>query len=224
MTEQVKEGRETFFRRLEPFFPRRTLLKIQLAYTLSKYWHRAQHRKEILGQVRRMRTFEHIRRVTLVLIDEVQIFRPEMIISALLHDTIEDTKGRENIDLTPEMIEENFGEDVITTVKTLSKDPKEGYLERFHCSVDWRPYVIKACDRLDNLRSLIVPGVEWSFVRKQCTETEDKYLPLFDRMLGLTPNEYKQNVTELRDLIRMELAKNWTVLRGAENAAKDSTW
>lgn len=169
-------------------------MNIELAYTLSKFSHRAQVRKELDDNGKPIRYFEHVKRVALILIDEVKIMRPEMIIAALLHDGLEDTR-----DITPAMIEHAFGKDVVTIVKTLSKCPKEGYLERFYISNDFRSYVIKACDRLDNLRSLSSGSIE--FQTRQIKETREKYYPLFNRMVKLTPKEYKHSVKELRDLI-----------------------
>lgn len=190
----MSENRETFFRRLEPFFAPSTLLDVQLAYTMAKFSHRSQLRKELDAEGRRIRYFEHVRRVAIVLIDEVKIISPEFVISALLHDGIEDTR-----DLTPEMIEHCFGEDVARIVKTLSKVPKEGYLERFQMCSDWRPYVIKACDRLDNLRSLADSSPE--FRKKQVEETIEKYYPLFDRMIQLAPTEARHQCQMIRDLV-----------------------
>lgn len=120
-----RENRQTFFERLEPFFPPSILLDVQLAYTLAKFGHRAQFRKdEKDAGGEPLRYFEHVRRVSLILIDEAQIVNREMVLAALLHDGVEDTR-----DLTPEMIEHCFGSDVVSLVKTLSKVPKEGYLE-----------------------------------------------------------------------------------------------
>jgi GTP diphosphokinase / guanosine-3',5'-bis(diphosphate) 3'-diphosphatase len=189
------ENRETFFKRLEPFLAPSELLDVQLAYTLSKYGHRAQVRKEKDDAGQPIRYFEHPRRVTLILLDEVQIHDRDLTIAALLHDGIEDTK-----DLTPEMIEHCFGADVVRIVKTLSKVPKDGYLERFKASVDWRPYVIKACDRLDNLRSL--DGCDREFMEKQAIETETKYYPLFNRMVELTPVGHRARVEMLESWIQ----------------------
>jgi len=196
---KMTENRESFFSRIEPHFSRKALLKVQLAYTLSKYWHRSQTRKEQDVNGDPLRYFEHVRRVALVLMDEGKCYRPEMVIAALLHDSIEDTR---DVDLTPDMIEENFGEDVVCIVKTLSKVPKDGYLERFQVCTDWRPYMIKACDRLDNLRSLVVAGTTEEFIRRQVTETKDKYYPLFDRMMTLVPPEHHERAVFLRDEIR----------------------
>ena len=87
----------------------------------------------------------------------------------------------------------------------LSKDPKEGYLDRFYVCTDWRPYFVKACDRLDNLRSMEGSTVE--FRRKQVTETRDKYFRLFDRMVTLTPDEYRDGVRRLREQITTTTAE-----------------
>lgn len=193
----VEENRESFFRRLEPFFVPSVLLDVQLAYTLAKFGHRSQVRKEVDDDGTPVRYFEHVRRVAIVLTDEVRVISKELIISALLHDGIEDTR-----DLTPAMIEHCFGADIALIVKTLSKAPKEGYLDRFYMSTDWRPYMVKACDRLDNLRSLSQSPVE--FQRKQVAETRDKYYDLFDRMLSLVPNDIRPRAQRIRDEIRKE--------------------
>lgn len=188
------ENRDSFFARLEPFHPPSTLLDIQLAYVLAKFSHRAQVRSETDTEGQPLRYFEHVRRVALILIDEMQITDPNMVIAALLHDGIEDTRV-----LTPAMIEHCFGADVVTMVKTLSKVPKEGYLERFFMSVDWRPYMIKACDRLDNLRSLVQASPV--FRLKQLKETQEKYVPLMNRMVELTPPIFQKESTRIRDMI-----------------------
>lgn len=205
----VIENRESFFERLEPYFSPKVLLDIQLAYTLAKSGHRFQVRKELAEDGTPLRYFEHVRRVTLVLIDEAKIIRREMIIAAILHDGIEDTK-----EISPAMIEHAFGEDVAVLVKTLSKVeprnvvpgclghvpnlPATGYLDRFFQSVDWRPYAIKACDRIDNLRSMDSTSRE--FRTKQVVETREKLYPLFDRMVELAPPvEFGKQVKFLRD-------------------------
>lgn len=195
----MNENRATFFARLQPFLSPSELRDIQLAYTLSKYSHRAQYRKETDPSGNPLRYFEHARSTTLVLIDDVKIIDRDMIIAGLLHDCVEDT------DLSPDMIEHCFGRDVVTIVKTLSKVPKEGYLDRFYLSVDWRPYVIKGCDRLDNLRSLSPQFTTPEFRLKQTKETQEKYLPLFERMVSLTPQAYVARVTHLKLLIEHEL-------------------
>jgi (p)ppGpp synthase/HD superfamily hydrolase len=179
--------------RLRPHFAPSGVRKIELAYMLGKYSHRAQTRKEVDEHGEPVRYFEHVRRATLVGLDLAKIVRLDTTIALILHDTLEDTR------LTPEIIEDCFGSDVCGIIKVLSKVPKEGYLDRFYVSTDWRPYFAKACDRLDNLQSLDQSPVE--FRRKQVTETRDKYFRLFDRMVTLTPEEYRDGVRRLRDEI-----------------------
>jgi (p)ppGpp synthase/HD superfamily hydrolase len=191
------ENREAFFRRLEPFFAPSDVMDVQVAYTLAKSGHRSQIRKEKDGSGNPVRYFEHPRRVALILIDEVRIVDKEMVVCALLHDGVEDTR-----EVTPRMLEHLFGPDVCRIVQTLSKAPKEGYLDRFMASTDWRPYVIKACDRLDNLRSL--QQAELGFRRKQVEETKTKLFPLFDRMTFLAPEVHRGRISSLRDSILAE--------------------
>jgi (p)ppGpp synthase/HD superfamily hydrolase len=188
------ENRESFFQRLYPFFSPKVLRDIELAYILAKAAHRSQTRKELDDQGEPVRYFEHIRRATLIGIDLAKIVRPDTVIASILHDDIEDTR-----DLRPEMIEHVFGPDVCGIVKVLSKDPKEGYLDHFYVCTDWRPYFVKACDRLDNLRSM--SGTTPEFRRKQVAETRDKYFRLFDRMVTLTPDEYRDGARRLREAI-----------------------
>lgn len=199
------ENRETFMARLRPFMAPSTMRDVEVAYTLAKFGHRAQTRKETGPDGEPLRYFEHVRRVALILIDEARCPIREMVIAALLHDSVEDTK-----DVTPEIIEHVFGADVAGIVMTLSKTPKEGYLERFNLSTDWRAYAIKACDRLDNLRSLHQASV--SFQSKQLAETKDKYFALFDRMLELAPEEYRRRIHVIRDEIRATTERGLAVV------------
>jgi GTP pyrophosphokinase len=162
---------------------------------LAKYAHRAQTRNQELDEHGDpVRYFEHVRRATLVGLDEAKIVRLDTTIACFLHDTREDTR------LSAEQIEDCFGTEVCQIVKVLSKVPKDGYLDRFFVCTDWRPYFVKACDRLDNLRSLSQSSVE--FRKKQVTETRDKYYRLFDRMVVLTPEEHRDGVRRLRDLVQ----------------------
>lgn len=172
--------RKEFFSRLEPFHSPSDLLTIELAYTLAKFSHRAQVRKETDAEGKPIRYFEHVRRVTLILIDEAKVLDKDIIVSALLHDGLEDTR-----DVTPAMLEHVFGKEVTRIVKTLSKVPKEGYIDRFYQCRDFRPYLIKMADRLDNLRSLHQASIE--FQAKQIKETRETYYSLFSRGLGRVP-------------------------------------
>ena len=193
------ENHDTFFERLRPYFAPSVVRKIELAYMLSKYAHRAQVRKEVDEHGDPIRYFEHVRRATLIGLDLARIVRLDTTVALILHDTLEDTR------LTPEIIEDCFGADVCGIVKVLSKVPKDGYLDRFFVSTDWRPYFCKACDRLDNLQSLDQATPE--FKVKQVNETKDKYFRLFDRMVTLTPEECRDGTRRLRDAIHEQVER-----------------
>jgi (p)ppGpp synthase/HD superfamily hydrolase len=201
------ENKEKFFKRLSPFHVPSVLTKIELAYLLTKAGHQYDFRKQLDENGKPIRYFEHCRSVALILMDEANIHDDNMVITALFHDTFEDSRN-----VTPQIVEQFFGPDVCKMIKTLSKTPSEGYIERFKACKDYRPYVIKACDRLHNLRTLIHPYSEVSFQIKQVKETKEKYFDLFERMVVLSPDEYKENAMCLRDKIREIVAKHETKL------------
>lgn len=127
----------------------------------------------------------------MILIDELKILDPDMIIAALIHDGIEDTR-----DLTHEMIEHTFGEEVARIVALLSKVPKEGFIDRLRKYGDWKVLVLKACDRLDNLRSLGSTTAE--FRAKQIKETRQVYYPIFNEMVTKAPAEWRTAAIQLQ--------------------------
>lgn len=177
------ENRASFFARLEPVLAPSELLKIRLAYYLAKYGHRAQQRKEIVNG-EKLRYFEHLRRSALVLIDTLHCHDWELICALLLHDSLEDTE-----ELTVELIELTFGPRVARIVRSVSKIPREGYLKRLMLAPA-DTIIVKACDRLDNVRSLVVDGTTEEFVQKQIKETRTRYIPLFRKVIAHGPSLY----------------------------------
>jgi len=200
------ENKETFQARIQPYFSPSDQLDVKLAYCLAKFGHRAQVRKELV-EGKPTRYFEHVRRVAIVLMDEMKIIDRDMVITGLLHDSIEDCA-----DLTAELLEHSFGSNVVSMIKLLSKVPKEGYIERLNNCHNWKVLLIKACDRLDNLRSLMIPGTSLEFKKKQVKETKEKYFPIFDRMVTLIPPEYQDNATIIRDEIRRLVERYATII------------
>jgi len=195
------ENRESFFNRLKnpPFsclLSDEQVERIELAYILAKYGHRAQARRgEADDQGCPVRYFEHPRRVALTLLDELRLPDPAMIMAALLHDCVEDTWQ-----ISPAKIRLVGGEEVFRIVNLLSKNPKAGYLDRLRDFADWKTLVVKACDRLDNLRTL--PENDRAFQRKQVEETAADYFPLFRRMVEIAPAECRDRVAVLNDRLR----------------------
>lgn len=210
------ENKETFQARIKPYLPPSQQLDVKLAYCLAKFGHRAQTRKE-LTEGKPTRYFEHVRRVALVLMDEVKMVDRDMIIAALLHDSLEDCQ-----DLTAELLEHSFGAEVVHIVTLLSKVPKEGYTERLsHCH-DWKVLLIKACDRLDNLRSLMIPGTTFEFQKKQVAETRQYYFPIFDRMVQLAPINHYPNIVVIRDEIKRLVERYQTTIDIIEQKKKNA--
>lgn len=202
----IMENKVTFQARIQPFFSPSDQLDVKLAYCLAKFGHRAQVRKELIAG-KPTRYFEHVRRVSLILMDEMKIMDRDMIIAALLHDALEDCD-----DLTAELLEHSFGTEVVTIVKLLSKVPKEGYLDRLSNCKNWKAVTIKMCDRLDNLRSLMIPGNTVEFQKKQIKETKEKYFPIFDQVLFTCPPNYVYNISPIRDEIRRLVERYSTII------------
>lgn len=170
------ENKHTFLARIQHLDPS-SVGRVKLAYTLAKFYHRAQIRKG--GE----RYFEHCRRSALILMDELKIYDPDLICAQLLHDTAEDTE----LDL--EMIDQFLGDRVSTIVRMLTKpDPwveetKQSYYDRFSDVTDiWDldPLIVKACDRLDNLRD--TTNCSTHFIQKQVDETRRYCYPMLDQL------------------------------------------
>ena len=93
--------------------------------------------------------------------EEGQIRSLNVLIAALLHDTLEDT------DTTADEIEKCFGPRVRYTVEELTNDPNLSSLENKQRQVDHAPHLslnaqlVKLADRLYNIRDLRSPPPNW---------------------------------------------------------------
>jgi len=203
-TMPYEEDRESFFARLQPSMTRRTFSLIKLAYQMAKFNHRWQRRKQTDENGEPIRYFEHLRGVALILIDEVGCCMPAMVIASLMHDSLEDTRDVSEDDL--ETWFGSYGMEVCRIVRLLSKKPGVNYLERLAALGDWKVLLIKACDRLHNLRSL--EGTGESFQRKIATETLEHHLTLLGAMFQTIPTCYMKSAARI--MFEMEdLAKKY---------------
>ena len=124
MLEKIKallkgaKNRETFFRKIASFFaPMDPKYKaIENAYDYAKDAFRDVEREN--GD----RYFEHLRAVTIILIDYLRVRDHEVIISALLHDIVEDIPS-----WTLERVRAEFGDRVALLVDYLSKPSVRDY-------------------------------------------------------------------------------------------------
>ncbi len=172
-------GRREFLAWLEPNLSAADMERVAFAYTCSKYAHRGQTRDG--GKVR---YFEHPKSVACILIHELSITKWQPIVTALLHDVLEDS-----FLLTSNRIRINFGPAVLRSLRLLTKDPKEGYHARLvaHGTVwDW---IVKLCDRLHNMRTLGACTPEKR--RQQIIETREVYILLAKKLITRLSAQHK---------------------------------
>lgn len=200
------ENRDSFCARLRSaaLFSDEDIARIEMAYDLSKYAHRAQERKG--GE----RYFEHPRRVAISLIDKLEIYDTATVIAALLHDGYEDSDRY----VTPIKVRILGGQDADRQLRLLSKVPeKKGFVERLWRHGDWKVICVKLCDRDDNMRSL--EAGDEAFRLKQVIETRDVYVPLFHHLITITPRSHLEPVgTMVREL--HGLVESWTKRLGLD--------
>ncbi len=182
------ENKESFFARLIPLLEPSAVREIELAYVLAKFEHRAQTRKELKPDGTPERYFEHPRQVALIAIDEAGCVDRDVICAALMHDSLEDTQT------TREDLEKHLGARVARIVIRLSKIPKKGYYERLTLFGEWPELLIKACDRVHNLRTL---GDDPKFRKKQIQDTQRHFPTISRRLLETIPVQWLEGAQKL---------------------------
>lgn len=103
-----------------------------------------------------------------ILVNEAHITDENVIVAAILHDTIEDT------DTTPEEIENNFGKHIRSIVEEVTDDRRLPRNERKELQIQHAPHLskeaamVKLADKIANLRDLkSSPPLNWSNDRKK---------------------------------------------------------
>src|SRR5262245_12466538 len=186
---------EYLIERLTPKLDGQQVQRVNRAYEVAADAHSNQTRDEGTPYI------VHPVRVAVSLVDELNLFSPTLICSALLHDVIEDS------DITREDIARMFDDDVATVVWLLTKLEEvrlSDYLARIEAAADTGAPIVKLCDRLDNLRSVAyTPRLEKK--RRYIRTTEELYLPLAARTNRYLHDELKRWLEEARaDLSRLE--------------------
>lgn len=209
--ENKQENRKTFLKRLEGKFSPEQIENIDFAYDIAKESHRPQLRDT--GE----RYFEHPRAGCLIMMDELNMYDYDLIISFLLHDTGEDTPIWGNISESYDQfvikakkrLTKIFNDKIADIVIKLTKPSVDNakfftkdeafdfYINQMQTDED--VLVAKMVDRLHNLRNLI--GNRPEKIQKQITETEDVYIPLFKKISG----EKKEYVEKLLEKINEQL-------------------
>ena len=110
----------------------------------------------------------HLLEVAQLVADAVREPDTNLLIAALLHDTIED------VGVTGEELAQRFGNDVATLVlevtddKTLPKEERKRLQIEHASKISARAQTIKLADKISNLRSILSsPPTDWSFERRK---------------------------------------------------------
>lgn len=192
---------EQILKRVETNNPKADLDMIRLAYEFANNAHKGQFRKT--GEEYIQHSLHTAFMLAQMRADE------KTVIAGLLHDVPEDTS------ITLKEIEKNFGKEISSLVKGITKLGKIKYrgIKRYRenlkkmflsMAVDIRVIIIKFCDRLHNLKTLdALPENKQERIAK---ETMEIYAPIA-QLLGiwnlkwqmedisfkyLNPNEYKK--------------------------------
>jgi GTP pyrophosphokinase len=140
----------------------------------------------------------HPVRVAVSLADELEIYSPQLICGALLHDVIEDSPA------TREDITEMFGEQIAHIVWLLTKLEDvslPAYLQAIEEAAHTGAPLVKLCDRLDNLRFLAhSPKAEKK--RRYIRTTQAFYLPLAARTNKYLYGELQHWLEEARTHVK----------------------
>lgn len=174
LTEQIDEG---------------GIASVRRAYEVAQAAHSGQVRDEGSPYI------VHPVRVALSLVDELNLFSPRLICSALLHDVIEDS------DVTRTDVARMFDEQIAEIVWLLTKLEDVSlreYLARIEAAAETGAPLVKLCDRLDNMRS-VVDTPSLAKKRRYIRTTEELYLPLAARTNKYLHNELRRSLEEARN-------------------------
>ena len=205
---QIRNSVETLFSHMAERATEDEMSRIRAAYELAAEAHSKQRRKSGEPYI------THPIAVAAIVAEELEL-GDNPVISAFLHDVVEDTP------YTVEDIRSRFGDDVAFLVDTVTKRKKDSYehskqvdnyrqiLESVH--YDIRALLIKLADRLHNMRTL--DSMRPDKQMKIAGETDYFYAPLANR-LGLYHIK-----TELENLsFRYRCPRDYAVVEGMHEA------
>ena len=195
------EDHASFLKRFKLKVTPTDLKRLDMAYDVAKYGHRNQFRES--GE----RYFEHVRSTAIILIDELSVYDVELVMSALLHDMLEDS-----FLLKGDRIEMIFGCRVAQITSAVTKPSKDDprftspaqRLAFYHQQIkngNWEVKLVKLADRLHNLRTLMSCSLDKQ--RRKLAETKKTYLPLIRDISG----EYSEAAEKLETAFRQAITQ-----------------
>lgn len=165
---------------------------VRRAYEVAESAHAGQMRDEGTPYI------VHPLRVAVSLADELEIYSPTLIASALMHDVIEDSP------VTRAQIAEMFGDQIAKIVWLLTKLDTvslPAYLAAIEAAGQTGAPLVKLCDRLDNLRFL-AHSPRYEKKRRYIRTTEQHYMPMAARTNQYIHDEMKRLLEEARSHVR----------------------
>ncbi len=152
------------------------------ALSFAAHKHRDQRRKDADASP----YINHPIQLARVLVIEASVTDEQVIVAALLHDTIEDTET------TDEEIRETFGAAIADIVAEVTDDKALPKHERKQRQIDHAPHastkakLVKLADKICNVRDLAgSPPVGWDLARRQ--EYFDWAKQVVDGLRGVSP-------------------------------------
>jgi len=141
-----------------------TVVQLMRALDFAARKHRDQRRKGAAAEP----YINHLTEVARLVAEATQGRDPIVVLAALLHDTIEDTRT------TREELQAEFGPDVAGVVAEVTDDKRLPRPERKRLQIDTAPgksdraKLIKIADKTSNLRSISEsPPADWDVARKR---------------------------------------------------------
>lgn len=171
---------------------------LQNAMDLAKQYHKGQTRTGKDGK--KVPYYEeHVEQVYEILLNEVKLQETDILIMALLHDTLEDTC------LTANQIRDVFGTEIATGVQYLTRRDNQTfgeYAQKLFAEGSDKAVLVKLADRLHNLRCMLyMPDKKW--IAKKVRQTEIDILePLTKRTFAEC---YKNSASYMEKQIKKEV-------------------
>lgn len=180
-------------------FPKNYITEIFSALEFASIKHRRQKRKGSSG----IPYINHPVKVTHLLLRKLDTPSKEIIIAALLHDTLEDTKT------LPEEIENLFGDKVLRLVQEVTDDMSLSSRVRKNLQIDKAGNLsteagwIKIADKTSNILDILTTRINWTRSRKIAyIEWAIKVIHrIRDKHPGLI-EEFKGAVTEAETILQ----------------------
>ena len=173
--------------------------RVQKAKDMAEHFHKGQLRRGGQGLVPYYD--EHVLGVYNILKNECGIYDEDILITALLHDTVEDTA------CTLDDIDRAFGPEIREQVKLLTRidgEPFSVYSRRLFSDGTDKTILVKLADRLHNLRTIAyMPDIQW--IQKKVKQSYTDILnPLHEAMKRIH-SPYNEKIFMLADKIEDQI-------------------